>query len=545
MYTMYSDSSSENDIVPCLNSGNVERAGVFNSSDSEAEITKEKSRSSNIKWLHANLKPQIHTFDDRNSGTITENITYSSQIIDYFRIFFSEDLMTHITNTTNNFYRCTVEQLDNIPPSLKKWHDTTINELYRFIALTLTMSRLKKLSFNEYWSTNEIIRTDVFGKHMARDRYVALQKVLHFSDKRSETSKNLLIKIREPYDKLRETFKKSFCPFKNLCIDESHMLYKKRLSFKRYKPERSRLGIKTFVLCDCKTGYVLDFIVYTGAISDVDTFSERFGRSGNIVVNLLQQYLGKGHQLFVDNWFSSPALFNFLHDCTTNSCGTVKKQREGMPKMGEELKSGESSFRSSGNLLALKWQSKHEVWMLSTSHSAEYRNTRKINYRTGEVLQKPTCILDYSKSMEIISETNRIINTVECTKNTLQWHKRLFFHLLDLSVWNSYCLYKFKTKKVLSMSEFHLALITELLQSYPRSVGTVSPLRSESLLRLTERHFPTLHKSDKANRKNPMRRCVVCAKLDKRRCSRYCCKQCNVGLCIVPCFEMYHTQHYF
>lgn len=279
--------------------------------------------------------------------------------------------MTHITNTTNNFYRYTVEQLDNIPSSLEKWHDTTINELYHFIALTLTVSRLKKLSCNEYWS-NEIIRTDVFGKYMTWDRYLALQKVFHFNDERLETSKNLLTKIREPYNKLRETFKKSFCPFKDLRIDDSHMLYKRRLSFQQYKPERNRFGIKTFVLCDCKTGYVLDFIVYTSAISDVDTFSKKFGRSGNIVVNLLQQYLGKGHQLFVDNWFSSPALFKFLHSCTINSCGTIRKRRENMPRMKEKLKSGELSFRSSGNLLALKWQSKHEVWMLSTSHSAEY-----------------------------------------------------------------------------------------------------------------------------------------------------------------------------
>lgn len=210
--------------------------------------------------------------------------------------------------------------------------------------------------------------------------------------------------------------------------------------------------------------------------------------------------------------------------------------------MEEKLKNGELSFRSSGNLLALKWQSKHEVWMLSTSHSAEYRSSRKINYCTGEIIQKPTCILDYNKSMEIVNETNRIISTVACTRKTLQWDKRLFFHLLDLSVWNSYCLYKFKTKKVLPMSEFHLALITELLQTYPRSTETVSFIRSEGSLRLIERHFPIFYTSDKASRKNPMRRCVVCTQLNKRCCSRYCCKQCNVGLCIVPCFEMYHTQ---
>lgn len=85
---MYSNSSSESDIVSWRKSEHIKWEEVLISSDSKAEITKEKSHSSNIKWLHANLKPHIHTFDDRDSGIITENITYSSQIIDYFRIFF-------------------------------------------------------------------------------------------------------------------------------------------------------------------------------------------------------------------------------------------------------------------------------------------------------------------------------------------------------------------------------------------------------------------------------------------------------------------------
>ena len=79
----------------------------------------------------------------------------------------------------------------------------------------------------------------------------------------------------------------------------------------------------------------------------------------------MKPYLGKGHTLFVDNWYSSPALFNLLYNNCTNACGTVKKRQKGMPKINDQLKKGEASFRSSNNLLVIKWMNKKEVYMLS------------------------------------------------------------------------------------------------------------------------------------------------------------------------------------
>lgn len=50
-------------------------------------------------------------------------------------------------------------------------------------------------------------------------------------------------------------------------------------------------------------------------------------------MSLLEPYLGKGHTLYVDNWYASPALFDILHKNFTNACGTVKEKREGIPEM--------------------------------------------------------------------------------------------------------------------------------------------------------------------------------------------------------------------
>jgi hypothetical protein len=39
-----------------------------------------------------------------------------------------------------------------------------------------------------------------------------------------------------------------------------------------------------------------------------------------------------GHRLYVDNFFSSPALVDDLHTKTINCCGIVRPNRKGMPK---------------------------------------------------------------------------------------------------------------------------------------------------------------------------------------------------------------------
>lgn len=105
------------------------------------------------------------------------------------------------------------------------------------------------------------------------------------------------------------------------------MLFKGRLSFKQFIPaKRNRFGIKSFVLCDCLTGYILNFIVYTGktTISNGQS-NDDLGKSGNVVMTLLEPYLEQGHTVFVDNWYASPALFTKLENHKTNACGTVKK----------------------------------------------------------------------------------------------------------------------------------------------------------------------------------------------------------------------------
>lgn len=152
----------------------------------------------------------------------------------------------------------------------------------------------------------------------------------------------------------------------------------------------------------------------------VDSENQDIGKSGAIVETLIKPYLGKGHTLYIDNWYPSPALFKFLHNNCTNACGAVRKRRKGMPKIDERLERGEATFRSSNNLLVLKWMDKKEVYMLSTMHTAEFKTV--IRHGGKKVIHKPVCVLDYNNSIGAVDKVDMVISTVNSTRKSLKYY---------------------------------------------------------------------------------------------------------------------------
>jgi hypothetical protein len=115
--------------------------------------------------------------------------------------------------------------------------------------------------------------------------------------------------------------------------------------------------------------------------------------------------------------------------------------------------------------------------------------------------------------------------------------------MLDLTVLNAYTMYKLGTGKNIPIADFQSTLIQEILEKNCKERRKSGGGRnSENLpLRLVHRHFPSAMESKSLQKRAPSRQCTVCSKNKKRRESRYVCKDCNVSLCITPCFEVFHT----
>lgn len=410
------------------------RARQDSSSDSESEdesIRKRPRRSDNeeFDWQKRDFSPALHSFDESSSGHNCQ-LAPDSSVLSFFMLFLSEDLLKFIALETNRFYTFTMANTsESVRSRLSTWKDTGFEELYSFIGIWLLMARVKKLRIKEYWSRDVLLSTPIFGEVMSRDRFMLLLRMLHFSDNSANRGDDSLFKIRKIIDTVRVTFRSAFNPYKKLCVDESLLLFKGRLSFKQFIPsKRSRFGIKTFVLCDCKTGYVLDFIVYTGTTTEIDVHN--LGKSGDIVATLMKPYLERGHTLYVDNWYTSPALFLWLHNHRTAACGTVRSNRRNFPKLQKKLKRGELEFMSTDTMLAIKWCDKRDVFMLTTCNTTEMRDTGKTNRKTGEKVMKPQCVVDYNANMGAVDHSDMLLSSVASVRKSVKWYKKFFFFIL-------------------------------------------------------------------------------------------------------------------
>lgn len=113
--------------------------------------------------------------------------------------------------------------------------------------------------------------------------------------------------------------------------------------------------------------------MHTGRSTNIEN-CERVGISRSVVMTLLKPYLRKGHNVFVDNWYTSPTLFRMLHEKRTGSCGTVRATRKEMPIFTKKMKPGDKESQHSSEILAMRWHDKRDVIMLTTIHKDKMRD---------------------------------------------------------------------------------------------------------------------------------------------------------------------------
>lgn len=232
-----------------------------------------------------------------------------------------------------------------------------------------------------------MLLTPFFGSLFSQDRFLLLLRCLHFANNATAVSNDPLKKIRHIFTALTSSFRRIFVPYRDLCVDESLMKWKGRLAFRQFIPsKRHRFGIKFFVLCDVLTGYVEDMIIYTGSSTDIQHYPG-LGISGSVVMTLLAPYLSKCHVLYVDNWYSSPILFQHLLSLGTGACGTVRGHRKGMPKF-------------------------------TTVHPTGMAATGKLDHLTGQPMMKPACVLEYNKKMGAVDKADMMTGFHECTRKS-------------------------------------------------------------------------------------------------------------------------------
>lgn len=289
-------------------------------------------------WRTSHFTPHIFPFNSQFGINLEVFENEDESPLKFFEMLFDQSVLEQIVNETNKYHSFSDTNAPGSSTSHQApWIETYVAEIYSFLGIVMLMSHTKKNRIKDYWSTDQLISTPMFGTIFSRDRFLSILKFLHFNDNLQQQDGDRLHKMKPILHHLKKKFKLCIKPNKNLCIDESIMQWKGRLSFKQFVPsKRHRFGVKLFFLCDCYTGFNIDFIIYTGQQTEVYLDTE-LGMSGSLVITLLNDYLDKGHVVFLDNWYTSPALFEKLYKRRTGACGTVRKTRAGLPTFPSKL----------------------------------------------------------------------------------------------------------------------------------------------------------------------------------------------------------------
>ena len=283
-------------------------------------------------WCRSMPEARYHFPFVGNDGPKISAGLEAEDVLKIYEGIVNDRIISLICRETNKYALNSIDEAKKAPggirkrSKLNKWEEASAEEIRLLEGILLLMGIVQKPTFASYLTKNPLLVTPIFSGMMKEERFLLLMRFLHFSDSTDKTNK--LYKIESLLNMYKESFQASYNPSRNISIDESLLLWKGSLNWKMYIPtKRARFKMECFMLGESETGYVWNFIIYTGKGTQIPTNIPTLNKdlqnhSSNVVLSLMQNLLDKGYLLGVDNYYSSVALFDYLVTRKTDAIGT-------------------------------------------------------------------------------------------------------------------------------------------------------------------------------------------------------------------------------
>lgn len=489
----------------------------------------------------------------------------ASERIDFFlNLFLSDDLFELLCRWTNKKAELKLDQTDTtpdggLPDYLSKWRPVTQLEMKKVFGILLCMRLNQKPEIRHYWSRNVIYKNEFFqdSRCLSRNRFLEIMRFLRFCDYYELNEEDNLRKIRPFLNFVRNKCKTVYLPQKQICVDESLLLYKGRIHFRRYIPtKRARYGILSYCLCESSSGYTWNIEIAAGRndalsiLNDIPEEARDFTFSEKIVVGLVHDLLHHGYHLFVDNFFSSVRLSEFLYERKTLITGTIRSFR-GVPSLlkDKHVPPKSHAFCRKNEVLCVKSVDRKSsglktIYLVDTANKAETAcRTRTLRGGIADNVRKSASVLSYNRGMGGVDLRDGSLHQYNMARKSFKWFSKLAIHLVHVMIRNSWIVFR-SCGGTLDFLLFQERVIDILvLQSGEcrrntngsGSSGSINPILQSS-------HMPK-RLSPRPNKERPAKRCRICFQEGRRKETVFVCPDCPTcpGLCIDPCFSKFHT----
>lgn len=452
----------------------------------------------------------------------------------------------------------------------------TINSLKKYIGICIYMSIIHVPNVRNYWS-NSLGFPQIKGI-MSQKEFERIRAILHFNDNskivndKTSPQYDKLYKLRPIIDVLNSKF--GSIPFQQtLSVDEQICASKARHHMKQYLPAKPhKWGYKLYVLCG-SDGFSYKFEIYAGSEYH-DQAEPDLGSSANTVIRLCKNVPeNQNFRIYFDNYYTSVPLLVYLAKKGIYSLGTVRRSRIPNTKIPNEkelkLKERGTSLEYVSNIDGVEvsstvWKDNKAVTLLSTfvgkmplSDIKRYDRKKKQSC----AIECPHVIKEYNKHMGGVDLMDSLIGRYKIQMRTKKWYFRLFYHLLDMALVNSWLLYKKvsaikRHKNILRLAEFRAEVayclcnsstsgecvsrrgrpsneVENLLQVKKKRSATTAFVPPRDVRKDSYAHWPVYN--------SVRQRCKLpeCKSFSYIKCSK-----CGVNLCLNKnnnCFLKFHT----
>ncbi|XP_022175570.1 piggyBac transposable element-derived protein 3-like [Myzus persicae] len=357
-------------------------------------------------------------------------------------------------------------------------------ELQRFLGILIMMSIDHVPNSRSYWSDNLVnmpIKNCMSVNHFER-----IKRFLHFNNNNLDLPPNhedrdRLFKIRPIVELLKAKF--SSVPFDEfLALDEQLCPTKARSYMKQYLPLKPhKWGYKLFVLCGVK-GYAYNFEIYTGnennSVERQQMLEPDLGATGNVVVRLSRVIpRNEHHKLYFDNYYTSIPVMVYLEKLSIHTVGTFRRNRFPdialMPEK-EMMKKPRGTYDECLTVVdgvpitTVSWKDNKIVNVTSTFIGAlEPTTVRRYDKKQKKNVdvERPKIIEVYNKHMGGVDLMDSLIGRYRIIMRSKKWYIKIFYHLLDMTVVNSWLMYKKITGNTMPLAKFREHLSVTLMQS--------------------------------------------------------------------------------
>ena len=219
---------------------------------------------------------------------------------------------------------------------------------------------------------------------MTRHHFEAISSFLHIVtlEEENEMSNHPLKKVLPLYEFTKQRSLELFQPSRELSVDERMVKSKARTHFRQYiRNKPTKWGFKFWVLSDY-TGYTVDFNLYCGR-RDVMQRSDN-GLAYDVVHELMEPFLHHRYQLFLDNFYTSPRLIQSLKALDVYCTGTLRTNRQEVPKTVCELKvtldskripRGKGYYIKDGSITYICWKDKNIITIATNAYPGHSSKT--------------------------------------------------------------------------------------------------------------------------------------------------------------------------